>query len=93
MSNENTQNTPNHRPAVGGPVQRMVRRPVEQRDYIRAQVAPGVWANVPKRCEYCDDPGDVTGFDGEWRGYCVCGAGQALKAPNVGGNRLAPTQE
>lgn len=25
MSNENTQNTPNHRPAVGGPVERMVR--------------------------------------------------------------------
>jgi hypothetical protein len=26
MSNENTQNTPDHRPAVGGPVERMVRR-------------------------------------------------------------------
>ena len=34
----------------------------------------------PERCEYCNDTGDVTGFDGEWRGYCVCDAGHALKA-------------
>lgn len=35
---------------------------------------------VPERCEYCDDTGDVTGLDGEWRGYCICDAGKALKA-------------
>lgn len=30
-------------------------------------------------CEYCDDTGDVHSADGEWRGTCVCPAGQALK--------------
>lgn len=35
---------------------------------------------VPERCEHCDDTGDVTGRDGEWRGYCVCEADAALKA-------------
>jgi hypothetical protein len=39
---------------------------------------------APERCEYCDGTGDVIGFDGEWRGYCVCDAGQALKAPTPG---------
>jgi hypothetical protein len=36
--------------------------------------------DAPKRCAYCDDTGDVTGLDGEWRGYCTCEAGSALKA-------------
>jgi hypothetical protein len=26
---------------------------------------------VHKRCEYCDDTGDVHGIDGEWRGVCT----------------------
>lgn len=35
---------------------------------------------APERCAHCDDTGDVTGRDGEWRGYCSCEAGQAFKA-------------
>lgn len=30
-------------------------------------------------CHYCDDTGDVHGFDGEWRGYCTCAVGLRLK--------------
>ena len=48
---------------------------------VGARLEPGVGRLVPERCEYCDGTGDVTEFDGEWRGYCVCDAGQALKAP------------
>ena len=48
---------------------------------VGAQVERPVGRLEPKRCEYCDGTGDVTGFDGEWRGYCVCDAGQALKTP------------
>ena len=33
-------------------------------------------------CIYCDDTGDVHGFDGEWRGVCSCEAGEAVKAPD-----------
>lgn len=39
MSNENTQNTPNHRPAVGVPVERPVGRPVPERATVGATVA------------------------------------------------------
>lgn len=31
-----------------------------------------------RRCEYCDDTGDVHSIDGEWRGICVCPAGAAI---------------
>jgi hypothetical protein len=34
---------------------------------------------IGDRCEYCDGTGDVHSFDGEWRGYCCCEAGQELK--------------
>jgi hypothetical protein len=34
-------------------------------------------APAPARCEYCDDTGDVHSLDGEWKGSCVCPAGQA----------------
>ena len=29
-----------------------------------------------KRCEHCDDTGDVTSIDGHWRGYCTCPHGK-----------------
>lgn len=32
------------------------------------------------RCEYCDGTGDVHAIDGEWRGYCSCGAGATIRA-------------
>lgn len=47
--------------------------------FMFARPIPAPAAGVPNRCEYCDGTGDVTGIDGEWRGYCVCQAGQALK--------------
>jgi hypothetical protein len=31
------------------------------------------------RCRSCNDTGDLIDLTGEWRGYCVCDAGQALK--------------
>ena len=57
-------------------------------EFPNATVAPAVGIQldipvgrlVPERCEHCDDTGDVIGFDGEWRGYCSCEAGQALRA-------------
>ena len=45
-----------------------------------AALGHGVQAE-PKRCEHCDDTGDVHGFDGEWRGVCNCPAGQAYDKP------------
>lgn len=35
---------------------------------------------APRRCPYCDDTGHVHTLTGEWRGLCVCEAGEALKA-------------
>lgn len=32
-----------------------------------------------ERCTSCDDSGDLTDLTGEWRGYCVCPIGVALK--------------
>lgn len=32
-----------------------------------------------KRCDSCDDSGDLIDLTGEWRGYCVCPIGVALK--------------
>lgn len=32
-----------------------------------------------ERCTSCDGSGDLTDFTGEWRGYCVCPDGIALK--------------
>lgn len=32
-----------------------------------------------ERCTSCDDSGDLTDLTGEWRGYCTCPAGEALK--------------
>lgn len=32
-----------------------------------------------ERCTSCDGSGDLTDLTGEWRGYCVCPAGVALK--------------
>jgi len=43
-------------------------------------------ADERERCGYCDGTGDVTGFDGEWRGYCSCEAGQLLKSGDLQGN-------
>lgn len=31
------------------------------------------------RCDSCDDSGDLIDLTGEWRGYCVCPIGVALK--------------
>lgn len=31
------------------------------------------------RCEYCDDSGDVHSIDGEWRGICICPAGDEIR--------------
>lgn len=31
-------------------------------------------------CEYCDDTGDVTTLDGEYRGPCNCGAPSQFEA-------------
>ncbi|MDD0817177.1 hypothetical protein PSQ39_21260 [Curvibacter sp. HBC28] len=41
-------------------------------------------ATVPERCTSCDGTGDVTDQIGEWRGYCICEAGQSLKAQKGG---------
>lgn len=40
--------------------------------------APSHWMELPPppRCEYCDDSGDVHSLDSEWRGTCICPAGQ-----------------
>mgnify|MGYP003525263613 CR=1 FL=1 len=35
-------------------------------------------AQAKKRCQYCDDTGDVHTPTGEWRGDCICEAGKAL---------------
>lgn len=44
---------------------------------------PWVWVvefrMVKGRCLQCDGTGDVTSPTGEWRGYCGCEAGRALK--------------
>lgn len=32
-----------------------------------------------ERCSSCDDSGDLTDLTGEWRGYCICPIGVALK--------------
>lgn len=32
------------------------------------------------RCSNCDDTGDVNSITGEWRGVCICPAGQAINA-------------
>lgn len=53
----------------------------ENRPAVVVPVQGPVGRPMPERCEYCDDTGDVTGLDGEWRGYCVCDAGRALTAP------------
>lgn len=31
------------------------------------------------RCDSCEDSGDLIDLTGEWRGYCVCPIGVALK--------------
>lgn len=36
-------------------------------------------APVVERCTSCDDSGDLTDLTGEWRGYCACPIGEALK--------------
>lgn len=36
-------------------------------------------APAVERCTSCDDSGDLTDLTGEWRGYCTCPAGEALK--------------
>lgn len=40
MSNENTPQDESHRPAVGGPVERMVGRPTEQRADLGPRLTP-----------------------------------------------------
>lgn len=45
------------------------------------------YAPAVERCTSCDDSGDLTDLTGEWRGYCTCPAGEALK------NKPAATPE
>ena len=46
-----------------------------------APIAQGpVDVNVSRRCEHCDDTGDVTALDGEYRGPCNCGAPSMFQA-------------
>lgn len=55
-----------------------------------------------ERCTSCDGSGDLIDLIGEWRGYCVCPAGVALKnkpaaqpqsVPVAGPNNSAPNVE
>lgn len=54
-------------------------------ELINALSAPAVETvavqEAAKACEYCDDTGDVHGFDGEWRGRCICPAADASPLP------------
>jgi hypothetical protein len=43
--------------------------------YLHPSQSAGAAAS--KRCEHCDDTGDVHSIDGEWRGRCTCAAGAA----------------
>ena len=60
---------------MGSPVERGVGRLEPERDYIRAQVAPGFWANVPKRCEHYWDDRDEE-FDDD--PVCPCCGGDGM---------------
>ena len=52
------------------------------------EVAPqpdaAITAQKPERCTSCDGTGDVIDQIGNWRGYCICEDGQALKAKKGG---------
>ena len=54
--------------------------PAQERAAWKAAHQAGNVGQAPERCEHCDDTGDVTSIDGEWRGYCTCDAGKALKS-------------
>lgn len=43
-------------------------------------------STTPAPCSHCDDTGDVHSIDGEWRGVCLCPAGQRIQ------DRIVATQ-
>ena len=49
-------------------------------------------APVVERCTSCDDSGDLVDITGDWRGYCVCPAGEALKNKPAAPPELAELQ-
>lgn len=49
----------------------------------RAALAAPPEPQPARRCKNCDDTGDVNSVTGEWRGYCHCAAGQALRAAPI----------
>ena len=64
---------------------------LERREIIihTRMIKAAIYAARGLRCQYCDDTGDVASIDGEWRGYCVCAAGQQARcADNSPAKRL-----
>ena len=53
-------------------------------DQMRAYAAAALAAQAQAdRCTSCNGTGDLIDHTGEWRGYCVCPDGVALKAQPV----------
>lgn len=68
------------------------RRVMRQIAHAALAAQPKADSTEPKRCPYCDDTGDVHGFDGEWRGRCACPVGKADTAAAAEGVKI-PTNE
>ncbi len=77
--------------AMSPSMARECRAAVSQLDAMLA-AAPEAPVQAEKRCEWCDDTGDVIAQIGEWRGRCICPAGKSPKASDVD-ERAAITEE
>jgi hypothetical protein len=54
---------------------------IDQLVQLAQQADGGTAGAARKACTNCDDTGDVTSIDGEWRGVCHCPAGDKFRTP------------
>jgi hypothetical protein len=59
---------------------------------LAQQADGGTAVAVRKACANCDDTGDVTSIDGEWRGVCHCPAGNKFRTPPTAPQALTEEQ-